>query len=92
MVTSTPSENLSLHLYKSQNKIFYFGTMKTLILHARFFLKGGHLTKTRRIKIFSMKTLSKLGALTVAVMLHLLFSYIWGKGEGDNTSKKCCTI
>jgi hypothetical protein len=35
MVTSTPSENLSLHLYESQNKNFNFDTMKTLILHAR---------------------------------------------------------
>jgi hypothetical protein len=34
MVTSTPLENLSLHLYESQNKNFDFGTTKTLILHA----------------------------------------------------------
>ncbi len=42
MVTSTPSENLSLHLYESQNKNFNFGTLKTLILHARsiFFQEG----------------------------------------------------
>ncbi len=42
MVTSTPSENLSLHLYESQNKNFNFGTLKTLILHARsiFFNKN----------------------------------------------------
>jgi hypothetical protein len=37
MVTSTPSENLSLHLYESQNKNFYFGTLKTLILQAQLF-------------------------------------------------------
>ena len=66
MVTSTPSENLSLHLYESQNKNFNFGTLKTLILHARsIFFKGGHPTKIWRKKIFFMKTLSKLGALTV---------------------------
>ncbi len=66
MVTSTPSENLSLHLYESQNKNFNFGTWKTLILHARsIFFKGGHPTKIWRKKIFFMKTLSKLGALTV---------------------------
>jgi hypothetical protein len=66
MVTSTPLENLSLHLYGSQNKNFYFGTTMTLILHARsVFFKGGHLTKTWSKKIFFMKTLSKLGALTV---------------------------
>ncbi len=35
MVTSTPSENLSLHLYEPQNKNFNFGTLKTLILHAQ---------------------------------------------------------
>jgi hypothetical protein len=42
MVTSTPSENLSLHLYESQNKNYNFGTLKTLILHApSIFIKGG---------------------------------------------------
>ncbi len=66
MVTSTPSETLPLHLYEPQNKIFYFGTLKTLILHARsIFFKGGHPPKIWRKKIFFMKTLSKLGALTV---------------------------
>ncbi len=46
MVTSTPSENLSLHLYESQNKNFNFGTLKTLILHApSIFFRGGHPTK-----------------------------------------------
>jgi hypothetical protein len=46
MVTSKPSENLSLRLYEAQNKTFKFGTPKTLILHARsIFFKGGHLTK-----------------------------------------------
>jgi hypothetical protein len=66
MVTSTPSENLSLHLYEYQSTNFNFDTLKTLILHARsIFFKGGHPTKIRRKKIFFMKTLSKLGALTV---------------------------
>jgi hypothetical protein len=55
-----------LHLYESKNKIFNFGTLKTLILHAwSIFFKGGHSTKKWRKKIFFMKTLSKLGALTV---------------------------
>jgi hypothetical protein len=41
MVTSTPSETLPLHLYEPQNKNFDFGTLKTLILHARLiFFKG----------------------------------------------------
>jgi hypothetical protein len=35
MVTSTRLENISLHLYESQNKNFNFGTTKTVILHAR---------------------------------------------------------
>jgi hypothetical protein len=66
MVTSTPSVNLSLQLYEAQNKTFKFGTTKTLILHTRsIFFKGGHLTKIWSKKIFFMKTLSKLGALTV---------------------------
>ncbi len=66
MVTSTPSENLSLHPYETQYKNFNFGTLKTLILHARsIFFKGGHPTKIWRKKIFFMKTLSKLGALMV---------------------------
>jgi hypothetical protein len=65
MVTLTPSENLSLQLYEAQNKTFKFGTTKTLILHTRStFFKGGHLTKIWSKKIFFMKTLSKLGALT----------------------------
>jgi hypothetical protein len=46
MVTSTPSENLSLQLYEAQNKTFKFGITKTLILRTRsIFFKGGHLTK-----------------------------------------------
>jgi hypothetical protein len=66
MVTWTPSKNLSLHLNEHQNKNFNFETLKTLILHAQsIFFKGGHQTKIRRKKIFFMKTLSKLGALTV---------------------------
>jgi hypothetical protein len=66
MVTSTPSENLALRLYEAQNKTFKFGTTETLILHTRsIFFKGGHLTKIWSKKIFFMKTLSKLGALTV---------------------------
>jgi hypothetical protein len=37
-----------------------------LILHAwSIFFKGAYLTKLRSKKIFSMETLSKLGALTV---------------------------
>jgi hypothetical protein len=40
MVTSTPSENLSLHLYEYQNKNFNIETLKTLILHARFLQKS----------------------------------------------------
>jgi hypothetical protein len=68
MVTSAPSENLSLQLYEAQNKTFKFGITKTLILHTRsIFFKGGHLTKIWSKKIFSMKTLSKLGALTVCL-------------------------
>ncbi len=66
MVISTPLENLSLLLYEPQNKNFNFSTTKTLILHARsIFFRGGHITKIWSKKIFFMKTLSKLGALTV---------------------------
>ncbi len=76
MVTSAPSENLSLHLYEYQNKNFNFDTLKTLILHARsIFFKGGHPTKIWRKKIFFMKTLSKLGALTGTILIPL-FSFI----------------
>ncbi len=66
MVTSTSSENLSLQLYEAQNKNFNFGNTNPLILHTRsIFFKGGNLTKIWSKKIFFMKTLSKLGALTV---------------------------
>jgi hypothetical protein len=52
--------------YGFQNQNFDFKTTKTLILHAwSIFFKGAHLTKLWSKKIFSMKTLSKLGALTV---------------------------
>jgi hypothetical protein len=65
-VCSSDGNFISLHLYESQNKNFNFGTLKTLILHAQsIFFKGGHPTKIWRKKIFFMKTLSKLGALTV---------------------------
>ncbi len=74
MVTSTPSETLPLHLYEPQNKNFDFGTLKALILHARsIFFKGGHPTKIRRKKIFFMKTLSKLGALTVTINVPVVY-------------------
>ncbi len=53
-VTSSPSENLSLHLYESQNKNFNFGTLKTLILHARsIFFKGVTQKKYGGKKYFS---------------------------------------
>ncbi len=66
MVTSTPPGNLSLQFYEAQNKNFNFGTTKTLILHTRsIFFKGGHITKIWSKTIYFMKTLSKLGALTV---------------------------
>jgi hypothetical protein len=74
MVTSTPSENLSLQFYEAQNKTFKFGTTKTLILHTRsVFFIGDHLTKIWSKKIFFMKTLSKLGALTVS---HYTVQYV----------------
>ena len=66
MVTSTSSENLFYQRYGFQNQNFDFKTTKTLILQAwSIFSKGAHLTKLWSKKIFSMKTLSKLGALTV---------------------------
>jgi hypothetical protein len=40
MVTSTPSENLSLQFYEAQNKNFNFGTTKTFYTLGRFFSKG----------------------------------------------------
>ncbi len=68
MVTSTPSENLFYHRYELQNQNFYFEIAKTWILHAwSIFFKGAQLTKLWSKKIFSMKTLSKLGALTVYI-------------------------
>jgi hypothetical protein len=68
MVTSTSSENLFYQCYgfHFQNQNFDFKTTKTLILHAwSIFFKGAHPTKLWSKKLFSMKTLSKLGALTV---------------------------
>jgi hypothetical protein len=68
MVTSTSSENLFYQRYERQNQNFDFETTKTLILRAwSIFFKGAHLTKLWSKKIFSMKTLSKLGALTVTL-------------------------
>ncbi len=66
MVTSTSSENLFYQRYELQNQNFDFETRKTLILHAwSIFFKGAHLAKLWSKKIFFMKSLSKLGALTV---------------------------
>jgi hypothetical protein len=66
MVTSTSSENLFYQRFELQNQNFDFETTKTLILHAwSIFFKGAHLAKLWSKKIFFMKSLSKLGALTV---------------------------
>jgi hypothetical protein len=63
MVTS---ENLVYQRYGFQNQNFDFKTTKTLILHAwSIFFNWAHLTKLWNKKIFSMKTMSKLGALPV---------------------------
>ncbi len=68
MVTSTSSENLFYKRYGFQNQNFDFKTTKTLILHAwSIFFTGAHLTKMWSKKIFFMKILSKLGALTVRI-------------------------
>jgi hypothetical protein len=54
MVTSTPTENLSLQLFEAQNKTFTFGTTKTLILHTwSIFFRVGHLTKIGSKKYLS---------------------------------------
>jgi hypothetical protein len=73
MVTLTPLENLSLLLYEPQNKNFNYATTKSLILHTlSIFFRGGHITKIWSKKIFFMKTLSKLGALTVTIYIKVL--------------------
>ncbi len=70
MVTSTYSENLFYQRYEFENQNFDFETTKTSILHAwSIFFKGAHLTKLWSKKTFSMKTLSKLGDLTVCITL-----------------------
>jgi hypothetical protein len=75
-----------LLLYEPQNKNFNFGTTKTLILHARsIFFRGGHLTKIWSKKIFFMKTLSKLGALTVPGIFKLLSINTWSNMK-ENTA------
>jgi hypothetical protein len=77
MVTSTSSENLFYQRYGVQNQNFDFKTSKTLILHARsIFFKGAHLTKLWSKKIFFMKTLSKLGALTVVTDLVTMVAIV----------------
>ncbi len=76
-------ENHSLLLYEPQNENFNFGTTKTLILHTRLiFFRGGHITKIWSKKIFFMKTLSKLGALTVLSFQSFILAY---KEEGEET-------
>jgi hypothetical protein len=51
MVTSTPSENLSLHHYESQNKNVNFGTLKTLIFTPSVdFFQGGSSNKNMEEK------------------------------------------
>jgi hypothetical protein len=67
MVTSTSLEILFYLLCELLNQNFDLDTTKTLILHVwfGFFFNGVHLTKLRSKKTFFMKTLSKLGALTI---------------------------
>ena len=66
LVTSTLSEKLLWGDSGVQNQNFDFGISWTLILYARsIFLQGSHLLEILRKKIFFVKTLSKLGALTV---------------------------
>jgi hypothetical protein len=77
MVTSTSSENLFYQRYELQNQNFYFETTKTLILHTwSIFFKGAHLAKLWSKKIFFMKSLSKLGALTVYIYTHVMLAYV----------------
>ena len=77
LLTSTPSENLFLQHYKAQNKNFNFGITKTFILHTQSIIfTGGHLTKIWSEKIFIMKTLSKLGALTVHTVCQTFFGWL----------------
>jgi hypothetical protein len=74
MVTLTSSENLfTKQRYEFQNPNFDFETTKTMILHAwSIFFMGAHLPKLWSKKIFPMKTLLKLGALTVLLNLRTL--------------------
>ena len=69
MVTSTSLENLFYLLCELLKQNFDLDTTKTLILHVwfGFFFNGVHLTKLWSKKIFFMKTLSKLGALTIQI-------------------------
>jgi hypothetical protein len=73
MVTSTSLENLFYLLCELLKQNFDLDTTKTLILHVwSIFFNGVHLTKLWSKQIFFMKTLSKLGALTVQIT-------VWGK-------------
>jgi hypothetical protein len=85
-VTSTPLENPSLLLYMNLRiKILILALQRPLFYTlGRFFFRGGHITKIWSNKIFFMKTLSKLGVLTV------LFSF-----KLDSTvmfKSQCCSV
>ncbi len=72
LVTSTLSENILWGDSGEQSQNFDFGISQTLILYARsIFSKGSHLLEILRWKLFFMKTLSKLGDLTVYPYLSL---------------------
>jgi hypothetical protein len=93
MVTSTPSENLSLHLYEAQNKNFKFGTTRTLILHARSIFFKGSQSPNKNMEekhIFHVNP----GALTVSVTLQVCLSgrteiHLQTGGGGGGWRKAC---
>jgi hypothetical protein len=87
MVTSTSLENLFCLLYEFLNQNFDFDTKKTLIiLHAwSIFFNGAHLTKLWSKKLFFMKNLSKLGALTVYANINPKFRQGCCKGRRKKT-------
>jgi hypothetical protein len=75
LVTSTLSEKILWGDSGVPNQNFDIGISQTLILYARsIFLQGSHLLEILRKKIFFVKTLSKLGALTVFNLCYFLYS------------------
>jgi hypothetical protein len=87
MVTSTAPKNVVGKPYEIQNENFDFCSSQTLILYNRsIFFKGGSPKKIWSKNLFFMKTLSKLGALLVHILVEIKYDECISHSAGAYTA------